>query len=868
MKKILSFLLLGLVLSIGTMWAETITIATKSGSQGTGTWNASSGSVTGTVALPNDLGNISFSLPKTGSDNNVGSNYVTWKKTEVLTVTMPTGCTISGIQLTFSDQSKGPANSSKHEGDVSQNISCSLGTLAAVGESTTVFSTSGTPANSITIQNTMGGEFRLTQVVLTYSSAPVVTYTATYIANGSGESNVVDDAAQFVAANPFTWAGHAFTGWNTAADGLGTKYAVGAALSGNITLYAQWAAAYTVTYKDGTTTLGTEDVVAGGHATGISTTRDLASFVGWFESSELSGDPVNLATLTISENKTLFGKWTYSYAADASYDFVENLTLGTIPNQQTVTTSEVTYDAFQIDNLFFSSMKIAYDNGSSDIKYKGWKIKTDKATIKLITENDRRISITTGNFAGMKITYTPVNAAVETIVNLGGNQANNYNVKAKTLVTIQTTSSSTNVIKAISIEAIPAESDDATLSDLKVDGVTVAGFNASTLNYNIELPYGTSVVPTVTATENDANANAVITPAASLPGTTNIVVTAEDNTTTKTYKVIFSVAPKLSVLIASAIPQSGKGDAADVAGLYGEAAYLKTQSGHKLGSNGHYIGVKMTDGHSFKAGDLLVLNVTETNGASKIWLYAAVGDDKDSLAEIDHTYKVGNNYIELPAAVNGKNALYVYRVSSKCNPTVEEMSIYRNGFDRDGLNVNDWGTICLPAALNAGDYAGAEFYEVVGKDASSVSVASVTALVAGKPYIFKATATKLEALCNGDEVVAPVANNGLHGNLSETPMNVMANAGNYILFENEFHEIQTGATATIAQYRAYLTLSEVEAQTLAPGRDIIRIPMSGQGATDINDLEGTENAVKFIENGKLYILRDGVVYDAMGKMVR
>jgi hypothetical protein len=83
---------------------------------------------------------------------------------------------------------------------------------------------------------------------------------------------------------------------------------------------------------------------------------------------------------------------------------------------------------------------------------------------------------------------------------------------------------------------------DATLSDLKVDGTTIAGFNANTLNYKVALVEGTTTVPTVTVTETEAAANAVITPAASIPGTTNIVVTAQDGTTTKIYKVAFSIA--------------------------------------------------------------------------------------------------------------------------------------------------------------------------------------------------------------------------------------------------------------------------------------------------------------------------------------
>jgi hypothetical protein len=81
----------------------------------------------------------------------------------------------------------------------------------------------------------------------------------------------------------------------------------------------------------------------------------------------------------------------------------------------------------------------------------------------------------------------------------------------------------------------------ATLSDLKVGPNTISGFASNVFDYNELLPAGTSVVPTVTATVTESHANAVITEAASVSGTTTIVVTAQDGTTTKTYTVNFSL---------------------------------------------------------------------------------------------------------------------------------------------------------------------------------------------------------------------------------------------------------------------------------------------------------------------------------------
>jgi len=83
---------------------------------------------------------------------------------------------------------------------------------------------------------------------------------------------------------------------------------------------------------------------------------------------------------------------------------------------------------------------------------------------------------------------------------------------------------------------------DASLSDLQVDGTTVPGFAPNILSYDVELPFGSVDVPVVTATTTNPNASHEVFPAAALPGTTEVVVTAEDRETTQTYAVNFTVA--------------------------------------------------------------------------------------------------------------------------------------------------------------------------------------------------------------------------------------------------------------------------------------------------------------------------------------
>ena len=89
----------------------------------------------------------------------------------------------------------------------------------------------------------------------------------------------------------------------------------------------------------------------------------------------------------------------------------------------------------------------------------------------------------------------------------------------------------------------PPASTDATLSSLTYNGTSVPNFDPNTTTYDVELPTGTTAVPTVAATKNDSKASdPVISAATSLPGATTVTVTAEDGTTTKTYTINFSVA--------------------------------------------------------------------------------------------------------------------------------------------------------------------------------------------------------------------------------------------------------------------------------------------------------------------------------------
>lgn len=83
-------------------------------------------------------------------------------------------------------------------------------------------------------------------------------------------------------------------------------------------------------------------------------------------------------------------------------------------------------------------------------------------------------------------------------------------------------------------------SDDVSLADLMVNGISVPEFSPEKAVYNILLPDSIINVPNVRTFTNHDGAGVETTHASAIPGTTLVKVTAANNTTTKTYTLNFT----------------------------------------------------------------------------------------------------------------------------------------------------------------------------------------------------------------------------------------------------------------------------------------------------------------------------------------
>ena len=122
-----------------------------------------------------------------------------------------------------------------------------------------------------------------------------------------------------------------------------------------------------------------------------------------------------------------------------------------------------------------------------------------------------------------------------------------------------------------------------------------------------------------------------------------------------------------------------------------------------------------------------------------------------------------------------------------------------------------------------------------------------------------------------DDATLSSEDNYLVGVPTSTSVAASTSGANHYVFGYESSSVygfyNLTAATTIPAGKAYLeTEDALTSQGNAPA--IIRILDEENNATSIESIDGKNDAIKFIENGQLYILREGVIYDALGRKVR
>ena len=166
-------------------------------------------------------------------------------------------------------------------------------------------------------------------------------------------------------------------------------------------------------------------------------------------------------------------------------------------------------------------------------------------------------------------------------------------------------------------------------------------------------------------------------------------------------------------------------------------------------------------------------------------------------------------------------------------------------------------TYVTTKALDFTDVAGLDAYVATGASGDVISLTEVGAVPANTPLLLHGTASTTYNVPVVASASAPAANLLVAGTGAD-----INSASKYVLsFQdpNYVFAATNEQAATVPEGKAYLDLSGANAPS------VIRIV---ENATNIMNVDDVENAVKFIENGKLYIKKNGVTYNVVGAVVK
>ena len=660
---------------------------------------------------------------------------------------------------------------------------------------------------------------------------------------------------------------------------------------------------FTVTYKDGETTLGTEDVFENGHPTaaGVNTRKSGYVFDGWAETD--GGAVVNLSTITITAAKTLYAK----------YEAV------VCPTSGTVYKFEIK-DELSSENLPTSTDKdmSSYINATGD----GYLTYTATANNKATINSDGTIQMKDASAAYLKVELECALAAGDQI----RAHVTNNPIRVQVAATYD---SGKDLILA---------KDDYTFVDITsaMEGKQVLYITRST-NGNSNIAdfeiYRRPVLTGVSLNELTVRVGAVANPEMTLTPSNDAIVTNQAWS-------IVSGSDKITIDATGAVTGKAAGDAVIKVILNGDAEHFSaTATVHVVNDYARQDVTGSMEWNWANSGPLSGVTAQENNNVTET-LLANIGTMPNNaefrsdmlVTTCQHAYRSGTGngcwqgteikfYTTVPGAVkvnymgtgsndevtlsinnwsntyagswtdsktivvpagwvtisaSESNKLRIktitFTAAAKLNAAkVHDEAYYYNGYDRN-VTEGRFGTICLP---NGGVMVGAELYEVAYKDPSLNKIFFDQVvngeMIAGRPYIFlpKKGASQL-AVFYTDATDAPAGNyHGLYGSYTEEL--IADGVGNYILSNNQYREVAAGGVAYVTPNRAYFKYEEIPgtAYTPLPGRKRMSIGAAAPAvATGMDELNASEAPAKMLINGQLFILRGDKMYDAKGQLVK
>ena len=433
-----------------------------------------------------------------------------------------------------------------------------------------------------------------------------------------------------------------------------------------------------------------------------------------------------------------------------------------------------------------------------------------------------------------------------------------------------------------------AASSDATLSALTVNGQAIA-LEDGVFEYSFELPYGTTVAPTVVATPNHVAAVATVDPC-TVSGATITVVPEVGESEKQVYTLTFTIAKWKEIVVwdgstMTAVETSpnaetglawaatGFGSIGSYTTTYGEKSYSKyLPSGGAATSR--YMTLTVPAGYVAK---FYVVMASHSDGSERgMFIGSNLVKDPDATSVL----QLSNNDRDI--AVAGMSEIVgagTWYINPNASIDFQEIRVYlRKGMVRNSMLGNGvLGTSCVDHNVAIEDIQGATFYELMGREPEYGKLAfdEIVSgeLEAGVPYVFQANGDKLILFYGETKVDEPVdKGNGMYGTFVDQTLTELD--GIYYFAQRALWSCVDLTSLSLPANRAYVKLSEIDYisdPNPAPGRRRVLMAVNGEApavTTGIENAQMDNAPVKMIINGQLFILRGEKMFDATGRLVK
>ena len=372
---------------------------------------------------------------------------------------------------------------------------------------------------------------------------------------------------------------------------------------------------------------------------------------------------------------------------------------------------------------------------------------------------------------------------------------------------------------------------------------TLSPANAS--NQNVTWTSSNDAVATV--------ADGVVTAVAA--GTATITVTTEDGSFTATCDVTVTpvVLPIVTLPTSSRTGYSSSVESSDINGtdyaMNGRKAYSLSNGGSmtlKVPSTTHISKIR------------IIGTSADNSTASTVTITGVTGESASSAMNLRKAASV-TSFDFVPTTQTT-----TYTIASANKGSYIQISIYGTENSFSTKSGRNYATYVTNAKLDFANASGITAYIATGfngaKDA--IVLQSVDVVPANTPIIVKTdTQGATVVVDETDATATDVSSNALVPGNGTTGYDGYSGYDIYYLAGDLFHQATSG---TLQKGKAYLKVEQEESG--APG--LLRIVEGENNATSIQDIQTSGETIKFFEHGQLFILKNGITYDVLGRVIK